>query len=140
MQQGSSYQEEEEAFVKRFIIQNKRERYLSYLANPKKRHTFLNVLYHCGDIVWSLATEIFPRDSSADQIEQFLKQRGAGETCYVISVHQELDRQVIPLNEVLNALHYDFEVAIVCCLTGRLAYYKAEDGEYILEYKPQAKE
>ncbi len=42
----------------------------------------------------------------------------------------------MPLREALETLIYQDGTAIACCLEGRLAYYKAELKQYILEHQP----
>ncbi len=56
--------------------------------------------------------------------------------CYLISPERELDQKEMALREALETLITQDGVAIVCCLPGRLAYYKAELSQYVLEHLP----
>jgi hypothetical protein len=129
--------ENEEAFVKRFIEADKQERYLGFLSKPKTRDKFLNELYHHLAIKGSLATEIAAKHRRPDYIETQLLQRGAGPQAYVFSPSDRFDQKWLPLTEVLEEiLSQDLE-AIVCCVPGELAFYLSEDCAYILHAPPQ---
>jgi hypothetical protein len=124
---------EEEIFVLAFIVPNKRDRYLQMLANPSKRKKILGLLHHNLDTIASLTTRIENRDHTPKAVEKILRQKGARQTCYLISPEQELDRQEIPLQEAIEILVAHDSTAVACCVPGRLAYYKAETQQYILE-------
>ena len=127
---------QEQAFVRAFITLDKQERYLQLLAAPKRRRKILNELYHSLSLIGARTTRIAPRDHSAEAVEKVLRQKGAGQTCYLISPEPELDQQEMALREVLDLLIYQDRVAVACCLSGRLAYYKSELDGYILEHRP----
>jgi hypothetical protein len=127
---------QEEAFVRAFILPAKRDRYLQLLANPTKRRKILGTLYHTLSTIEERTSKIASRDHFPEPIEKMLRQKGAREMCYLISPVPALDQQVMPLREALETLKTEDLVAIVCCLPGRLAYYKAEWTGYILEYTP----
>jgi hypothetical protein len=48
----------EEIVIKKFIVQNKQERYLTFLAKEKTRKKFTNQLYHFDDFNWKLFRKI----------------------------------------------------------------------------------
>ena len=126
-------QSEEKAFVQAFIVDSKRERYLTMLANPKKRTKILGLLYHNLDTIPAKAFAIANRDHNPVSVEKLLRQKGAGDFCYLISPETEFDQQQMPLREALDMLITQDSTGIACCLSGRLAYYKAELQQYILE-------
>ncbi len=66
-----------------------------------------------------------------------LKSKGAGETCHIISDIIELDGLDLPLRDALEEIESYILGSILCCVPGRLAYYKPEDPgtRYILEKK-----
>ena len=130
--------DQEEAFVRAFIVPEKRDRYLSILANPRRRVKILGELYHDLSTIAARTTKIENRDHGPEVIEKLLKQKGAGATCYLISPKRDLDQQEMPLREALDSLILTDSVAVACCVPGRLAYYKAELTQYILEHKPEA--
>jgi hypothetical protein len=128
----------EEAFVNAFIVREKRSRYLQFLASSKRRREILDRLNHTLDYDPALATRLPSEHQSADAVERLLKQKGAGATCHLIADSHNVDGQDLPLKEALTqAVTHDFGL-IVCCVPGRLAFYKAEDiGHwYIFERKP----
>jgi len=129
--------DQEEAFIRAFIVPEKRERYLSILANPRRRAKVLNELYHGLDTVAARQTRIANRDHHPEPVEKLLRQKGARPICYLISPERDLDQQEMPLREVLDRLINQDGVAIACCVSGRLAYYKAELAGYFLEHKPK---
>ena len=126
-------QNREEVFVRAFIIPEKRQRYLDFLANPRKRDKILRDLYHRLSTIDEWTTKIASRDCFPEPLEHLLRQKGAGPVCYLISPEVDLDRQEMLLQEALEILRMQDSVAIVCCVPGRLAYYKAERTGYILE-------
>jgi len=129
--------DQEEAFIRAFIVPEKRNRYLSILANPRRRAKVLNELYHGLDTIASRITKIANRDHFPEPVQKLLRQKGAGSVCYLISPAPELDQQEMPLCEVLDRLIQQGGVATACCIPGRLAYYKAELAGYVLEHKPE---
>lgn len=130
--------EQEEAFVRAFIVRAKQERYLQMLANPKRRRKFLHVLYHqlAFKAIPAKTTAIASHDHFPEPVEKKLKQKGAGPTCYLISPEEELDQREMPLREALETLRREDCVGVACCLAGKLAYYKAEMEGYILASQP----
>lgn len=128
--------EREETFVKTFIASDKRERYLAFLASAKNRRKFMARLYHALETVPACTTHIASRDNFAEKVGRTLLQKGAGKMCYVISPEEDWDGQEMPFGEMLEEVLRLDSVAILCCLPGKLAYYKAELEAYLLEVDP----
>jgi len=124
---------EEEVFGRAFIVPDKKDRYLQILANPGKRKKILGQLYHNLDTIVARSMPIANRGNHADFIVKLLRQKGAGQACYLISPEQELDQREMPLQEAIEMLISHDSTAVACCIPGRLAYYKAEMEQYILE-------
>ncbi|RSK47320.1 hypothetical protein [Hymenobacter rigui] len=40
----------ESAFINEYVVKNKRQRYLGFITLPKRRKTFLEMLYHGRDL------------------------------------------------------------------------------------------
>lgn len=129
---------QEEAFVRAFIMPDRRDRCLQILANPRKRGKVLGLLYHTLDFIPARATPNASRDHNPDFVEKTLRQKGAGPTCYLLSSDPEMDQHEMPLREALDTLISQDGVAVACCVSGRLAYYKAEHEQYLLERPPVA--
>lgn len=120
--------EEEIAFVEAFIIPAKRERYKLLLANRKRRSEILDRLNHVLDLIPALATRVESNRLGIEGIENLLVQHGADtkEPVYILSDVRELDGLRLPLRDALNKVfQHDFG-SVVCCLPGKLAYYKPE--------------
>ena len=127
---------QEEAFVHAFIVPDKQDRYLQMLASPRRRNKILGLLYHRLDTIASRTHPIANRDHDSIKVEKLLRQKGAGLTCYLISPERELDQQEMSLQEAIEMLITQDGVAVACCIPGRLAYYKAELSQHVLEYLP----
>lgn len=117
----------EEAFVQAFIVPEKRSRYLSLLANRKRRAEFLDRFNHHLDYDPALAIRIAPNQQTVDRIEALLRKRGAPDTCHVISSKVAWDSQIKPLRDALEQVVGYGIGTVLCCIPGRLAYYEAED-------------
>ena len=129
-------QEQEEDFIQTFIVKDKRERYRQMMAGPKSRRKILQRLYHTLDTVPERTAMIAGGDHFPETVEAMLRRRGAGATCYLIAPDPELDQREMPLREAVDLLINEDNVAVACCVPGRLAYYKAEWYGIILESKP----
>jgi hypothetical protein len=121
--------EQETAFVEAFIVPQKRERYKTLLANPKKRQDILERLNHVLDFIPALAQEVSPLRFRNPGVAALLTQQGANATqnVYIFSDVPELDGITLPLPEALDLVHEQMFGSIICCVVGLLAYYKPED-------------
>ena len=129
----SSSQAIEEAFVHAFIVPDKQGRYQQMMSSPSKRKKILGQLYHNLDIIAAWSMPIANRDNHTDFIVKLLRQKGARQRCYLISPEPELDQHEMPLIEAIQTLIARDSTAIICCVPDRLAYYKAETHQYLLE-------
>lgn len=59
-------------------------------------------------------------------VPSFLKTKGAGNTCYVISEDSDLDAISMDLDAAIAAFCARGMRTIVSCIPGQLAYYEAE--------------
>lgn len=104
----------EEATIRTFIRREKRERYLSQLANSKRRAEFLDCLNHCDDFddrhVESLATTC--------NVSAHLEVYGALPECYLISDVSSLDRQTMPLSAAIDVVEIAGFGTILCRIPG----------------------
>jgi len=130
--------EQEGSFVRAFIVKDKQERYLQFLASPKRRREILDRFNHVLDFDPKFATLVPKELRTADKLIQLLGQRGAAETCHVMADTLDIDGEDSPLREALaEVIAHDFG-SVLCCLPGRLAFHKAEAIEqawYIFERK-----
>jgi hypothetical protein len=128
--------EVEELVARAFIVPDKRARYVSRLGLPKARQKFINShFFHMRDLDARFAERIAPRDQNGAAIYGMLRERGAPETCYVMSGSSDLDGEVSDLRDTLvRVVDEGYDGTFVSCIPGRLAYFDGEEpGErYIL--------
>jgi hypothetical protein len=126
--------EHEQAMVKAFIVTRRQQRWLDFLAKPKRREDILHTLPHLKDLNERFLLRI-PAPQSASVILEMLQQRGAPEQCYVVSESTELDARTLPLKEALGLIIGMSPGTLVSCIPGRLGYFEGEDsgGRFILE-------
>jgi hypothetical protein len=115
----------EDATVRAFIVLARRDRYLSLLANPKRRSAILGKLAHCHDFDERYAT---PLPSNAD-VPGVLRSHGAPATCHVISEAALIDGREMEIEEAIEKAAAANAGALLCCVPGRLAFYLGESGE-----------
>lgn len=115
----------EEATIRAFILPERRPRYLEQMGTPKRRARFLDRrMNHCHDLDPRFATPARNVTAAAE-----LRGLGAPEHCRLISGSTELDGREMPLAEALEDTSFLYFGTLVCCIPGRLAYYRGECGE-----------
>jgi hypothetical protein len=125
---------EEQAFIRAFIVPEKRERYSVLLASKKRRNKALESLYHTLEVIPELSTPVHNRDRDVETIENLLRQKGSGDTCYLISCESDIDGREMPLRQALEQVLAGYCIpSVLCCIPGRLAYYQGELTQTILE-------
>ena len=125
----------EEQFARSFIVPKKRDRYLTLLESKKGRAALLEGFNHCPDLDPRYATLIPSNQQSATSIESLLRQKGAPDTCYVISDNRGIDGREMSLSDALaESVGWNIGT-FISCVPGKLGYFELEDlGErYILE-------
>lgn len=127
--------EHETAFVRAFVIPQKRARLLDLLANPKRRFNVLETLSHFRDLDQRFARRLSPSEQSPTTILAVLKSRGAPQGCYLISEEPQLDGKTMPLQQALERIVGMGIGTIVSCIPGRLGYFEGEEigDRWILE-------
>jgi hypothetical protein len=122
----------ERAFVHAFIEPSKIERYLHHLTSKKYRRRILDRLNHKQDFRHGVEIPI-PAKTSADDVVTELRQRGAGDHCYVIADSSHKDGQELELTEAIDFMCNHHFAVIISCVPGKLACYKPESpGEPVL--------
>lgn len=133
----------EEAIIRAFVLRNKQERFLSFIANPKKRRKFTDTL---PDFSWFDQRFVTPVPWRVDptlslwerhrqgllSIAQLLKSKGAGRICWVISASTDIDGQELELEVALEEIVGKGVGAILSCVPGRLAYFEGENQALLL--------
>lgn len=118
--------EHEESVVKAFVVPRKRDRMLSLLANPKRRRTALNALYHFRDLDDRFVLPLPPRHHTPEGIADALRSYGAPDRCWVISTDGSLDAREMLLDEALAAIVGYGEGNLISCVPGKLAFFEGE--------------
>ena len=119
--------EHEQAMVKAFIVTRKQQRWLDFLAKPKRREDILRTLSHLHDLDERYLLRV-PAPQLLSVILEMLQQRGAPEQCYVISESAELDARTLPLKKALKLIVCMSPGTLVSCIPGRLGYFEGEDS------------
>lgn len=112
----------EEATIRAFMAPSKRDRFVSLLANPKRRRKALSELNHFNDWDERFATLL---RSNAD-LMAMLRAAGAPETCHLISNDSALDGRDMPLAEAVARADRFYFASVICCVPGRLALFPGE--------------
>lgn len=116
----------EESLVKAFIVTRKRDRMLSLLANPKRRRTVLEALYHLRELDERFVEPIPPNDQTPEGIAKVLRSYGAPDSCWVISTNISLDARGMLLDKALAAIVGYGGGNLISCDPGKLALFEGE--------------
>jgi hypothetical protein len=127
--------EEHERGLARFLVGEWRARFRESLAPAKRRDMLRSQLPHLTHLDPRFATPT--QAQSAFELGARLREKGAGDRCYLLSEDPDLDGRELALDEALVAL-VDGEsqyATFVSCVPGRLAYFHDEEPEnrYLLE-------
>ena len=129
----------EELFIKNFIVPRKRERYLEFLSNKKRREEITSNFDHCNDLENKYKNQIPVNRQNAEDVYKILKEKKAPDICYIISYQDEIDGKEMILKKVLVESIFDtpfiYTGTFISCIPGKLALYSSEgiNGRYILE-------
>ena len=143
METAPQIAEHEEAVIKAFVLRDKQERFLSFVASSKKRKKFTRELphFHWFDkrystpVNWSVDPNLKLWDRHVQgigNIIRLLKSKGAGQTCWVISENVDIDGKLLTLESALESVAGNGMGSILSCIPGRLAYFEGEDESLLL--------
>jgi hypothetical protein len=111
--------------INTFILATKRERYAGFVSSPKNRKKFVRELYHFTDFDPDAIVHMPSKFETIEGILNELRARGANETCYVISVDNDLDGMTLSLSDAFQRVFAYVEGTIISC-GPKLAYYEGE--------------
>ena len=117
---------EEATLISTFVNPTKRKHLIEILANPKRRHRATAALAHRDDLD---PTTIVPLEHSVQTpaaIESALRNRGAGETCHVISENRAIDGKHLELKSALDKVVGHEMGTLLSCVPGELAYFEGK--------------
>jgi hypothetical protein len=123
----------EEATIKAFIRQNRQERCLRFLSDPKRRREFTAGLAHFRELDAKYGLRIPPNQRNPASVLKLLVSMGAGSKGCVISENPRLDGREMDLDVALKETIGYGMGTIISCIPGRLAYFEDEDSRYILQ-------
>jgi hypothetical protein len=123
----------EEATIRAFILPTKRDRYLEFLASPKRRAKFIAELAHFKHLNPKFAFTIPGIQSNPVSLQQLLVGKGAGSKCWVIGENSELDGREMELESALKETIGHRMGTFISCVPGKLAYFEDEEGRFLLE-------
>lgn len=120
--------EYEELFVKAFINKISQDRVIFELSSVKKRRDALSRLTQpsINGLCEKYLIEIQKPNSDYIKIMDLLKKNGAGDSCYAISFHQDIDGKHLPLSYALeNAVCFGMP-SLILCIPNKLVYFEGE--------------
>lgn len=143
MNTGLQSADHEQGVIRAFVQQDKQERFLGFLANPKNRKKFTESLAHfrwfdqrfAAPIQWKVDPKLKLWDRHVQGIEsiyRLLKSKGAGPTCWAISEDTEIDGRQLDLRAALEHVNGRQIGTILSCVPGKLAYFESEDETLLL--------
>ncbi|MGU7369553.1 hypothetical protein [Bacillus cereus] len=113
---------------KNFFSKRLRDRVLFELFSPKKRRDALWRLNHNYNVVLNekYITSITQRIANTDELLQLLKNYGAEDSCYVMSLNEDVDGRHLPLHIAVEKIAFYGLSSIISCVPDKLAYFQAE--------------
>lgn len=140
---GLKSADHEQGAIRAFIQPDKQERFLGFLANPKNRRKFTESLAHFRwfdqRFVTPIPHKVDPKQKlwerhtqGIEETLRFLKSKGAGLKCWVISEDAEIDGRELDLRAALEHVHGREIGTILSCVPGKLAYFESEDDRLLL--------
>lgn len=112
--------------MRSFVVAAKQERYIDFLAHPKRRRKATTALAHLKDLDPRWVVRIPSGEQHAEAIDRVLRSLGAGDTCHVISESSTLDGQRLPLGQALDAVVGLGMGTLLSCVPGGLAHFEGE--------------
>ena len=116
---------QEQILIKKFVVKDKQERYLTFLSKEKTREKFKKALYHFDDFNWDLFREIPGNENERQTISSRVKNQKNISTCSIISVDREYDGKVIPVDEAIKKA-IGIEGTILIFGDADIVYYEGE--------------
>ena len=125
---------EEEALIRAFVVKAKQDRLVEFLSSQKHRRKATDALAHFRDLDPRFVVKLPANEQDPESVARALRQRGAGDTCHVISENGELDGNRISLDAALQQVIGQGLGTLLSCVPGALGYFEGEDPgiRYIL--------
>ena len=122
----------EEIFINKYVVKEKRKRYLEFISKEKTRSKFTQELYHFKDLDWKLFREIPGSQNERTEILSKVIQNKNIQNCHVISANLDIDGTNIPYPDAIVSCVGE-EGTILIFGNADVVYYEAEpfDGRFI---------
>lgn len=118
----------EQEFVRSFISNQKRDRVLMFLSNPKRRLEFTQKLAHFDGFEPRYVSRITASVAhTAEELAAVLRSKGSTEMIWAISGNKELDGRAWLLDEALKTVWGSSYGTILSCIPGKLAFFRGEE-------------
>ena len=90
--------------IRKFVIKNKQERYISFVSSVKNRAKFIAALPHFKDFQWDKFSELYGNEYKyLSEITSRLKLlEGVSSLCYIVSEDSSIDTKSIDLFTIFN--------------------------------------
>jgi len=129
--------EQHEQGLARFLVGEWRARFRESLAPAKRRDKLRSQLPHLSHLDPRFATPVATGAQSAHAIAAQLREKGAGDRCYLLSEDPDLDGRELNLDDALVEIVDGGSgfATFVSCVPARLAYFHDEEpgNRYLLE-------
>jgi len=133
----------EQATIRAFVLRDKQERFLAFLAKPKSRKKFTNELAHfrwfdqrfANPVPWKVDPNLKLGERHLQGIEsicRLLRSKGATRTCWVISEDGKVYGQEMDLESAVEEVIGSGMGTILSCIPGKLALFAGEDETLLL--------
>ena len=124
----------ESSFVMSFVKPALRERWSYMLASAKGRSKHLRRLHHHFDFQPKAVHRLKVKAGEELSVVAVLRQKGAGETAYAVSIIKAIDGRVVSFGEALASFGGSWPIStVLVCVPTRLALFMDEYDVYVLE-------
>jgi hypothetical protein len=115
----------EQTFIKKFVEEDKQERYLGFLANEKTRLKFTSELNYFKNLNWKLFREISGNESETAAILAKVKDKKNILKCYAISNRPRFDGKLFSIDEAVQNVVGEEETILIFG-NAEVVYYEGE--------------
>ena len=120
-----------------FVQQGYQERFLYLLEKPKRRaQLYEDLLHDAARMRRDRRLELTPPQSDPGHLIMLLRNKGAGQTCFVFSRRHDLDGQQVDLRAAVESVAGQMSEVILYCPEAQVAFVEEHDGrQFILSQK-----
>ena len=112
-------------FIKKFVVKDKQDRYLTLPEKGKIRKMFIAMLYNFNNFNWQLFREIPGNESKKNTIANKVKSRKNLSTCFIISTDSDYDGKTILVDGAIENV-VGIEGSILIFGDAEITYYEGE--------------